>query len=346
MGWRADWCGSDALSKAATNAACWKLSLPVVHGLVANWDDMERLWHHTFGQLNVQPEHHPVLLTEAVMNPKAHREKMVQIMFETFTVPALCLCSRPALCLLASRRSTGVVVQCSDGAEGCILPIIDGHVLPHAMSRARFHSGDDMTSYLITLLQLRGRALPALESCSSSPSAAFAARSFVRDLRQALCYVALDYELEVQAVAEATFEPPAQPGHAPAEAVCIGSERLACPEIMFRPLQPGVVGLHTATDAAIKACDASMQQRMYGNIVLAGSSLAVPGMAQRMAKEMRAAAAGVQVSVTAATRHSAWSGGAMMAASPAFEDMCMLRYVYEEHGPTAVHAKCPAAVPV
>jgi actin-related protein len=69
-------------------------------------------------------------------------------------------------------------------------------------------------------------------------------------------------------------------------------------------------------------------------------------MAQRMAKEMRAAAAGVQVSVTAATRHSAWSGGAMMAASPAFEDMCMLRYVYEEHGPTAVHAKCPAAVHV
>jgi len=49
------------------------------------------------------------------------------------------------------------------------------------------------------------------------------------------------------------------------------SERLACPEIMFRPLQPGVVGLHTATDAAIKACDVSMQQRMYGNIVFIGT---------------------------------------------------------------------------
>jgi actin-related protein len=350
MNWRPHFFGDEALQDAAVEEFGSQLLFPVQNGIIANWDTMECLWQHTFYQkLRVEPSNHPVLLTEAVMNSKADRYRMVQIMFETFSVPALHICSRPVLCLHGSRCSTGVVVQCSS-SECSIVPIIDGHVLPHAISRSCFHSGDDLTSHMIALLQLRGVSFPERISRPCQQSQKFRADHdtfwLVRRLQEALCYVALDYDLEMQTVIEATYEIPLQLGHAPAADICIGSERFACPEILFRPLLPSVAGIHTATDAVIKACDAHIQHRLYGNILLAGGSISLPGMQARMEKEMRAAAPGVHVSVSAASKHSAWTGGALLASSPQFLNTCMLNAEYDEFGPTIVESKCPAYTPM
>ncbi|KAF5302109.1 hypothetical protein FQR65_LT08660 [Abscondita terminalis] len=278
MGQKDCYVGDEAQSKRGILT----LKYPIEHGIVTNWDDMEKIWHHTFyNELRVAPEEHPVLLTEAPLNPKANREKMTQIMFETFNTPA--------------------------------------------MSRLNRLSHENLTE--------RGYSFTTT-----------AEREIVRDVKEKLCYVALDFEQEMATAAsssclEKCYELP------DGQVITIGNERFRCPEALFQPSFLGMeaCGIHETTYNSIMKCDVDIRKDLYANTVLSGGTTMYPGIADRMQKEIIALAPStmkIKIIAPPERKYSVWIGGSILASLSTFQQMWISKQEYDESGPSIVHRKC------
>ena len=309
-----------------------RLRYPVEHGIITNWDDMEKIWHHTFyNELRISPDEHNVLLTEAPLNPRTNREKMTQIMFENFNVPSLYINIQAVLSLYASGRTTGVVMDSGDGVTHTV-PIFEGYALPHAILRMNL-AGRDLTNYLQRILCQRGYTF-----ISS------AEKEIVREIKEKSCYVSLDFESEYEK-SQKTDECIEQHELPDGSIMTINDERFRAPEVLFRPELIGkeVEGVHYLAYDSIEKCEMDIRKELFNNIVLSGGTTMFNGIADRLQQEIsQLCLNNIQVKIVSPPerKYSVWIGGSILSSLSTFQNLWISKSEYEDEGPSIVHRKC------
>jgi len=285
---------------------------------------MEKIWHHIFyNELHVVPKEHQVLLTQPSLNPKPDRIKMTEIMFEKFNILGMYISNQAVLSLYTSGNTNGVTIESGDGVT-YISPVYQGYPVSKAILRLDL-AGNDLTNYLTTLTER--------SYLFNTPSE----REIARDIKEKLCYVALDFEVEMQksvssSILDKSYELPS------GKVITIGNERFRCPEALFKPSLVGVdnVGIHQLVYNSVMKCDNSeIYKDLFGSIVLGGGNTMFHGIENRLQKELNLLAPPntvVKIFAPNERNFSAFKGASNLAGLPFFQQMWITKKDFDESG--------------
>ncbi|KRT80217.1 hypothetical protein AMK59_8062, partial [Oryctes borbonicus] len=303
----------DDLSKLSIN-------YPMEHGVITDWDDMERIWQYIYHkQLDLLPEDHPLLFTEPTLNPRNNREKTVEIFFEKFKIPSMCLMMQSILTLYSTGRTTGVVLDSGEGITSAV-PIYEGFAMPESIKRIDF-AGREVTEYLRMLLKKEG--------INFQTTADF---EIVRQIKESICYMCENPIKEENNVKDLMiFKLP------DGKEIAVGPSGFRAAEVLFRPhfLGSEYGGLHKILLGSIEESDLDLRNTLFKNIVLAGGSTLFKGFGSRFLSELKNISpkhAQLKIAAPKERLYSAWIGGSILASLNTFQDALVSRQVYEEIG--------------
>lgn len=320
---------------ALTHRGVLNLKYPVEHGIVTDWDDMTRVWQHTFQrELYVDPQQHAVMLTDAPLNPRTNRERMAEVMFEHFHVPALYVGTQAVLPLYAASLETGLVVDMGDGVTHAV-PVCDGYIISNGITRIDL-AGRDLTNFLVRLLKERGYSFTTSAEWET-----------VRQVKEEACYVSQSFEEELQAAAST---PVRDYTLSDGCTITLREEQFCCPEALFQPDLLGMEcpGIAETTFKSIMSTEIDLRRQLFSRIMLTGGTSMLPGLQERMKTELeelikaRTSIRSSQVEITALPdrKHAVWMGGSVLAQMDGFRSKWVTKQQYEDHGPRIVHKKC------
>eukprot|EP00913_Durusdinium_trenchii_P005315 g4960.t1 len=300
--------------------------LVLSQGRVASWDELEKLWRDTYHQLRLLPHQHPVLLTDAPLTPKEDRERITQIMFESFNVPAMYLACTGALSLYAAGRTTGIALELGHGSS-CAMPVYEGQNLQDYAKRSDV-AGKQVTESLARMLATRGIAF-GMEQ-----------RDIVRDIKEKVCSVVLD-QASLRADVGRHFELP------DGAVVSLGDEIHRGPELLFKPQAFGTrsLGIHEITWQSLQSLDLDVRQELSSNVVLSGGTSLLPQLPQRLTRELEQLMPELPVKVVAnhERKYGVYLGASILSSLGTFQQNLISSADYEEMGPCIVHRRCSTA---
>ncbi|KAG4102635.1 Actin/actin-like protein [Neocallimastix lanati (nom. inval.)] len=304
-----------------------KIKYPLEHGIVTDWGEMEKIWQYLYSEeLKTSPEEHPVLLTEAPLNPVKNREEAAQILFETFNVPALYISIQAVLALYASGRTTGLILDSGDGVTHAV-PVYEGFALKHSIRRIDL-AGRDVTEHLQLLLRKSG--------CYFHTSAE---KEVVRTIKEKTCYISQNPAKEEEQENYKHDEYKLPDGNI----IKLNSERYKAPEILFKPEIIGLEypGIPQVIIDSITKSDLDLREKLYGSIVLSGGSTLYKGFCDRLLTELKNLApkdVKIKMYSQPERKYSTWIGGSILSSLATFSKMYVTSDEYHEN-PNIIHEK-------
>eukprot|EP01061_Rhynchopus_euleeides_P004451 TRINITY_DN13708_c1_g1_i1.p1 TRINITY_DN13708_c1_g1~~TRINITY_DN13708_c1_g1_i1.p1 ORF type:complete len:418 (+),score=161.71 TRINITY_DN13708_c1_g1_i1:102-1256(+) len=330
--------GDDAVGKAG-----YRIKYPVEHGIVNNWDDMALVWRKAYEELDVEPGNQGVLVTEAPLNPRKNREKMLEVLFDDFGVPACYIQIQAVLSLMASGRNDGVVIDSGDGVTHAV-PVFDGRVVPTAVKRSEI-AGRDLTEWMQELLN---------EDQDFRFSSSLH-KEWVKEIKEKFCYIEDDFDSALEKWNDENDCFDDEHTLPDGTSIKVGRAKFCCPEAIFNPglMEREEPALHDLLFNSVWDCPIDTRKTLLSNIVLSGGSTLFKGMESRLTKEMKnhpklpeGAREIVKVVSDASDdgrnirKYTVWMGGAVLASLGTFQEHWITKEEYEEHGPDIVHQRC------
>lgn len=290
--------------------------------VIQNFDDAEKIFHHGFyNELSVAPEEHPIFIIAPPIITAVEREKLTQIMFETFSVPALYIGNSAVLSLIASGKTSGVVVDC--GHRRTYVSLIQESKMYE--NNTLNVGGASISSRLCKLLNDNSKITdPRFDT------------DLLNEIKCTACYVAKNYDIESQLPSsqlEYRYELP------DGSDIMLDKERFLAPEILFTPSLDGSSDQSGLIDMSIETLQ-HLDSEYSPSVVLAGGSTCFKGFPERFRQDLHSACSkskfkDIQPSVVALEGRSrlSWVGGSIMSSLVSFQSEWMSKDEYDEEGP-------------
>ncbi|KOM42463.1 hypothetical protein LR48_Vigan05g006700 [Vigna angularis] len=311
---------------------------PVYRGYVRDWDAMEDLLHYVLytglgWEIGNEGQ---ILFTDPLCTPKANKEQLVQLMFETFNISGFYASEQAVLSLYAVGRISGCTVDIGHGKID-IAPVIEGAV-NHIASRRFEFGGIDLTNFL------------AQELCKSNPRVNLNI-SEVEKIKQLYSCCAEDELAYQQTQDSCPVETHTLPdGQACLFVIKIGRERYTIGEALFQPCLLGLEA-HGIVDQLVRTISnvsSDNHRQLLENTVVCGGTSSMTGFEERFQKESSLSSSAIRPTLVKPpeympenlTVYSAWVGGAILAKVVFPQNQHVTKADYDETGPSIVHRKC------